>query len=121
MCNNRKESLCKEYNNIIGKQEQVQAKYDQVQIATKLLWVSLQELEKQKAALQAQKELTEAELDKSVMQEKKAAALYNDAKSRLKLLTDMQRQFEGVSQGIKSILNRNAAWRPSICGAVAQI
>jgi len=45
----------------------------------------------------------------------------NEAKTRLRVLTDMQKEYEGFSRGIKAILKSNDNWRHGIFGAVAQL
>lgn len=45
----------------------------------------------------------------------------SELNSRLKILTGMQKEFDGFGRGIKAILKSNANWRQGIHGAVAQI
>ena len=54
-------------------------------------------------------------------QEKRYTAEFNQLNSRQKVLSAMQREYEGFGRGIKSILKSDLPWRSGICGAVAEL
>ncbi|MBP1764182.1 MAG: chromosome segregation protein [Firmicutes bacterium] len=54
-------------------------------------------------------------------QEKRYTAEFNQLNSRQKVLSAMQREYEGFGRGIKSILKSDLPWRSGICGAAAEL
>ncbi|MHC1746164.1 MAG: chromosome segregation protein SMC [Negativicutes bacterium] len=54
-------------------------------------------------------------------QEKVYTEEFNQFSSRQKILSAMQREYEGFGRGIKNVLKSNLPWRSGICGAVAEL
>jgi len=54
-------------------------------------------------------------------QEKMFTEEFNQFSSRQKILSAMQREYEGFGRGIKNVLKSNLPWRSGICGAVAEL
>lgn len=71
--------------------------------------------------LECNRKTIEKELENLLLHEDKLTKLHNEYKSRLKVLNNMQQEFEGFGRGIKSVLKSNASWQPGICGAVTQL
>lgn len=86
----------------------------QIKTAFVTLNTSYQDLLRQKQDLEQSR-------DSQIKQEKQLLSNLNESRSRLKVLTTMQRELEGFGRGIKSVLKSNAAWRDGVCGAVTQI
>ncbi len=80
-----------------------------------------QELAREQTAFLLAKHTKEAELGKITQQEKQLATQIHELKSRTKILSNMQNEFEGFARGIKSVLKSTASWHSGICGAVAQV
>lgn len=76
------------------------------------------ELKQKLLADEKHKEEFEAELLKRQAQTKDE---YTHISSRYKVLSSMQKDYEGFGKGIRTILKSNLSWRSSICGAVAEI
>lgn len=54
-------------------------------------------------------------------QKKVCTEEFNQFTSRQKILSSMQREYEGFGRGIKNVLKSNLPWRSGICGAVAEL
>lgn len=64
-------------------------------------------------------------LDKSLQDtiraERSLAGQLQETASRLKILTQMQEEYEGFGRGIKQLLKTQTPWRKQMCGAVAEL
>ncbi|MBP2653164.1 MAG: smc 5 [Firmicutes bacterium] len=63
----------------------------------------------------------EKTLTKVVAEEAHQTGKIGETASRLKVLVNMQDEYEGFGRGVKSVLKSTAPWRHEVCGAVAQI
>jgi len=54
-------------------------------------------------------------------QEKVCTEEFNQFSSRQKILSAMQREYEGFGRGIKNVLKSDLPWRSGVCGAVAEL
>jgi len=71
--------------------------------------------------LSEQKNSLEQSLHELVVSESQSSAHIGEMTSRLKILSNMQDEYEGFGRGARSILKSNAPWRKEVGGAVAQI
>ena len=71
--------------------------------------------------LSEQKEVVSQSLNDTVAEESRLAAKISEAMSRLKVLSNMQEEYEGFGRGPRSVLKSDAPWRKGVGGAVAQI
>ena len=54
-------------------------------------------------------------------QEKLCREDFNQISSRQKILSAMQRDYEGFGRGIKNVLKSSLPWRQGVCGAIAEL
>ncbi|SDF77269.1 chromosome segregation protein SMC [Sporolituus thermophilus] len=71
--------------------------------------------------LKNEKENWERQLQAFIRMQQSMQAERDELRSRFKILTGMQQDYEGFSRGIKSLLKTDAPWRRHIHGAVAEV
>lgn len=60
-------------------------------------------------------------LQEAIRAERSLAGQLQEAASRLKILTQMQEEYDGFGRGIKQLLKTRSPWRNQMCGAVAEL
>ena len=71
--------------------------------------------------LTQQKNEIEQSLNEVVVNESHVSNHISELSSKLKILANMQEEYEGFGRGAKSVLKSDAPWRKQVGGAVAQI
>jgi chromosome segregation protein len=110
-----------EYQNYSSQLSQTELEYNNLLKEQQLMQETLAQLSNEKKILQLEKQAAEDKLQEILQQEKQCISKLNESKSRLRILSNMQHEYEGFARGIKSVLKSNASWHSGICGAVAQI
>ncbi|HWR38659.1 MAG TPA: chromosome segregation protein SMC [Patescibacteria group bacterium] len=113
-----------EYQGLLAEQQQqvAAAKNEQLEMQTRM-----EDCRQETANLEQQHRQWEAERQQLRQQEQLLARQTNESASRLKVLTGMQKEYEGFGRGIRSILKcrenpePDYGWARGICGAVAAI
>jgi len=73
------------------------------------------------AGLTEQKRSLEQSLNEQMVADNHLTTQLNEMASRLKILGNMQEEYEGFGRGAKSVLKSGAPWRKQVGGAVAQV
>ncbi|MDR3589664.1 MAG: chromosome segregation protein SMC [Negativicutes bacterium] len=73
------------------------------------------------ASLTEQKKSLEQTLNEQMIAEGQLTTQINEMASRMKILANMQEEYEGFGRGAKSVLKSGAPWRKEVGGAVAQL
>jgi len=101
--------------------EGIQEAYRQLVIEQQVVKTNLEQLQNKNHTLHHSKQEKERHLQSIVQEERQLTTQVNECTSRLRILSNMQNEYEGFARGSKSILKSNDPWRSGICGAVAQI
>lgn len=117
----RQHNFDQEYQTYRKQLSQTELEYKNIVNEKQLMQVTLTQLENERNSLQVEKQDKEEKLVGVLQQEKKILTQLDESKSRCRILSNMQNEYEGFARGIKSVLKSNASWHSGICGAVAQI
>lgn len=135
MTRNKLAGIRQEQERLHRQQEQLKEKVREAEESLEGVTGALQEekdrletLEDRKNQLEEQALQLNRDLEQSVRayREKEAGLdqnrrTLNQKKARLQVLSAMEREHEGFSKGVRTVLNAQAAFRPKICGVVAEL
>ena len=113
-----------QYREQLAEQQRLLTVVQNDQIALK---IRTEQHQQQTVVLTEKRQLQEIEQQQLRQREQQLTRQLHESASRLKVLTGMQKEYEGFGRGIKSVLkcreNQDPAfsWASGICGAVAEI
>ncbi|EGO65159.1 chromosome segregation protein SMC [Acetonema longum] len=132
---NSLQSLDRQTTQLASRQRQLQTEQANCNLQLEQIDGTLGQLQEQQSALRRNMQLADEKIQVLYQQkqsleqkgfslaseEKQVTQRWNESKSRWQILQNMQQDYEGFGQGIKSILKAQADWRPGVLGAVAQV
>ena len=117
----RKNEIDQEYQDYVTQLNHGKTAHNNIIAEEEVVGTTLATLHNEKNGFIHAKQRIEENLERICQQEKKIVTHVNELNSRFKILTNMQKEYEGFARGIKSVLKSDAIWSQGICGAVAQI
>ncbi len=117
----REGQLIKERAGFAGQFQETTQSLGSVQWEKQALDQDLAATDTTAADLAARKQQLDGELAQNTAAEARLSGEIGQLASRLKVLSDMQDEYEGFGRGPKSILKRDRPWRQGVHGAVAEI
>ena len=117
----RQSNFNQEYQDYVKELSHTEAAYNTILAEQQVVKNTLAELHNQNKDLIISKQASEQHQQHILREERQVATGVNELNSRLKILSNMQNEYEGFARGIKSVLKSDAPWHNGICGAVAQI
>jgi chromosome segregation protein len=117
----RESELLKERAGYAGQHAQTNQSLDHVKWENQALVQDLDATAVSVSELTGRKEAADRRLADLAAGEKKLADELGRSASRLKVLSDMQEEYEGFGRGPKSVLKSDRPWRHGVHGAVAEL
>lgn len=117
----RESELVKEREGFAGQHAQTNDSLEHVKWENQALVQDLTATAVSVGELAGRKEAADKRLSEIAASEKKLADELSRSASRLKVLSDMQEEYEGFGRGPKSVLKSDRPWRQGIHGAVAEL
>ncbi len=117
----REGQLIKEREGFAGQHQEAGQSLDSVQWEKQALDQDLSATDTTVADLAARKQALDVRLGENAAAEARLSGEINQLTSRLKVLSDMQEEYEGFGRGPKSVLKSDRPWRQGVHGAVAEL
>ncbi len=117
----REMQLLKERESYAGQHQEAGQSLDSVQWEKQALDQDITATDTTVADLVARKQALEARLAENTAAEARLSGELGQLASRLKVLSDMQEEYEGFGRGPKSVLKSDRPWRQGVHGAVAEV
>lgn len=117
----REKQLLKEREGYAGQHQEAGQSLDSVHWEKQALDQDLSATDTTVTDLAARRQALEVRIGEAVTAENRLSGELNQLASRLKVLSDMQEEYEGFGRGPKSVLKSDRPWRQGVHGAVAEI
>lgn len=117
----REAQLRKEYDTYRAQAREAGVALEKVQREQKDLTEELKTIDGLIAETIKRRQALEQRIGEMANTENRLSGKISEHSSRLKVLVDMQDEYEGFGRGPKSVLKADTAWRKSVYGAVAEV
>ncbi|HMM21426.1 MAG TPA: chromosome segregation protein SMC [Selenomonadales bacterium] len=117
----RETQLSKEYDTYDAQAREAGAALARVEGEQRELAEDLKAVDALIAETVERRQALERRLGEMANAESRLSGKISEHRSRMKVLLDMQNEYEGFGRGPKSVLRANAGWRKAVCGAVAEV